>query len=1339
MDQQRQRQRQDALRLQQQQQQQQQQQAHHPQKQQQQRQFQQQLIMAHHHFHAAGVHHRSSDDNAPTAPSPPQIGGYGILPATAPSDESSFLQSYRRTSPADSSHGSAPMYHRTFSPFQAEQQLVLQQQQQQQQQLTNAAAMGLDLSSSSATNFLIRSRQQQQPENGNFRRSDQNNSFVASQNWLDKSQNHVTSASPSRNKHTLENGQNIYPAFKDFVSSPRNKNLNPHEQLNENMFDEDDMALIDWDIPEPTPLPPPLNIQNPSESNNNNTKKNKNSAATKAIHAFSTIDSVLDTSGTSNQSPAAAILPWLSSNVDALNESRNAHFSSLLSQSILNNQSKNLKKSRTTEKKQKQGPGRPLGSKNKPKNPKSIDKKTGNITTPKKVGKRVKKVTKQNDATPKKRDDKTTTHPHESSTSSQMKSTISPQKVESNSKQNLMGPKSTSSSSSGNFASMQQSLESKIIPNELLQRKEKEAVLDAWATNNANIHFPYPTIKDQIELSRQSGLSMKEIEEWFINYRCGKWKKITNNVKPNKIGRKRKLQPKEEISTEKNQDKGEEEINSKEVKKTKEKDVSPTICKTSQIKENLQHSMLPPKIKIQNDTIRENVKSSTDDQKVFNEKSLNVDSCDLANDEKEKKYYGSIISVQKKNGWPEKSCETFRAVYDLVKSQCSTNHFQSIEQKEDTSKSTTNEEHSSTTKKTLNCNNIKLDTIMDFLYILKTKPFSIGMSYSHVENDSGDSDRPSSCLLDNLLKNKFLTEATNFDTTKLHNPGSIIFLIAMIKVDDIENSSQGLGNDGLIKKKLVAIGTIEGKNKAVRHLASNLVPNNDATLNKKSTISGTRSPVRIAENGQMDENSLFTEIFGTQQSIKLWLQKLLEVYHISDQCTKKSGSLNDNKLENVLVFVPHKESQNGGRNDEGDSKLNFDIVRSMMNDNSDKSGCLASQFVSQASIQIRSSQEECGKSNYQNISLLPLSFFSPIPIDESISNKTNTASKNTNAMKSLTSKQENNKKIISCKLPPHSDQSSKTSPNKRSGILGSEEKVQIDELAQSAEETDEKVDKKKSFQTKDVLGETPISFNFAEVTVSVPEQKNVSQEKYEHVKRRCTSESLIQHGYESDEFESFSFLRNLISSRFHLKWTKEIQKANDPFPIFQSDEPHYPSAPLGQIWVDRFFPKKKNSCPDEKSPNLSETDESPIENASIITSLGRKWIFNDRNPPPVNSGGTLLGRRWIWDEGYFIDCDCVTKIPSNELFLQLSSRVLRNNKNSIDKSCETVGNSPVSILDRAYCNCGIAQHNLNRSNRRSDTALPTTQSGRTRRSERSGISVSMSHVSRLEIVNFLTK
>merc|ERR1712232_507359 len=112
------------------------------------------------------------------------------------------------------------------------------------------------------------------------------------------------------------------------------------------------MALIDWEIPEPTPLPP-LNIQNPSESKNNNSTKNKKSAGTKAIHAFSTIDSVLDTadinaSGTSNQSPPPPppILPWLTSSVDVLKESRNAHFSSLLSQSILKNKSKNLKNPR---------------------------------------------------------------------------------------------------------------------------------------------------------------------------------------------------------------------------------------------------------------------------------------------------------------------------------------------------------------------------------------------------------------------------------------------------------------------------------------------------------------------------------------------------------------------------------------------------------------------------------------------------------------------------------------------------------------------------------------------------------------------------------------------------------------------------------------------------------------------------------------------------------------------------------------------------------------------------------------------------------------------------------
>ncbi|KAL0483855.1 hypothetical protein AKO1_011877 [Acrasis kona] len=46
---------------------------------------------------------------------------------------------------------------------------------------------------------------------------------------------------------------------------------------------------------------------------------------------------------------------------------------------------------------------------------------------------------------------------------------------------------------------------------------QQKNVLTAWINNN--VDCPYPTEEEKIELSRASGLTKKQIETWFSNYR----------------------------------------------------------------------------------------------------------------------------------------------------------------------------------------------------------------------------------------------------------------------------------------------------------------------------------------------------------------------------------------------------------------------------------------------------------------------------------------------------------------------------------------------------------------------------------------------------------------------------------------------------------------------------------------------------------------------------------------------------------------------------------------------------------------------------------------------------
>lgn len=59
--------------------------------------------------------------------------------------------------------------------------------------------------------------------------------------------------------------------------------------------------------------------------------------------------------------------------------------------------------------------------------------------------------------------------------------------------------------------------------------KEARDILSAWFRENAT--NPYPKLQEKERLSIQTGLSLKKVENWFINERSRKWHLYNKNIK----------------------------------------------------------------------------------------------------------------------------------------------------------------------------------------------------------------------------------------------------------------------------------------------------------------------------------------------------------------------------------------------------------------------------------------------------------------------------------------------------------------------------------------------------------------------------------------------------------------------------------------------------------------------------------------------------------------------------------------------------------------------------------------------------------------------------------------
>lgn len=59
--------------------------------------------------------------------------------------------------------------------------------------------------------------------------------------------------------------------------------------------------------------------------------------------------------------------------------------------------------------------------------------------------------------------------------------------------------------------------------------KEARDILSAWFKDH--VSNPYPKLQEKERLSIQTGLSLKKVENWFINERSRKWKLYDKNIK----------------------------------------------------------------------------------------------------------------------------------------------------------------------------------------------------------------------------------------------------------------------------------------------------------------------------------------------------------------------------------------------------------------------------------------------------------------------------------------------------------------------------------------------------------------------------------------------------------------------------------------------------------------------------------------------------------------------------------------------------------------------------------------------------------------------------------------
>jgi len=221
-----------------------------------------------------------------------------------------------------------------------------------------------------------------------------------------------------------------------------------------------------------------------------------------------------------------------------------------------------------------------------------------------------------------------------------------------------------------------------------------------------------------------------------------------------------------------------------------------------------------------------------------------------------------------------------------------------------------------------------------------------------------------------------------------------------------------------------------------------------------------------------------------------------------------------------------------------------------------------------------------------------------------------------------------------------------------------------------------------------------------------------------------TYKSMAQNHLHGLAADSYFLLRHMI--RTYCKPCSKTKKLH----FNETNHFSYPHAPLGEIWINRDHDMQEE-----------------ILTLKGLKNLNSDWLKDilsneQKGPPELNSGGSLLGRRWVWDEGHYTDGHCITKISADDLetFEVTKENLLAKHNNVPSLLKKKAAEKGVGHMDkrnstkfsalRAYCDCGIKHTSEQGSYQYLRSKMTGSPNHRKvpRRSERAVSSTSMSNV-----------